>query len=115
MDEIKLATNERISIEDGASLGSIDHIASTDSDAVAVCAKLTDMAVSHVEFLHDGTLSGVYDNCVMDNPPTRTTNEDTTVTVHFSLREKSAVEIRLDTVEGAIEDIGEAVSALTEG
>lgn len=114
MDILKLATNEQIPIEDGASLGSMEHIAPTDAEAAAVCDMLTPLAVSHVEFVHEGQIAGIYDNVMLAQPPTRTDNEDGTVSVHISLREKTDVEIRLDTIEGAIEDLGAAVSDLSE-
>ncbi len=114
MDVLKLATNFQIPIEDGASLGLMTHIAPNEAEAIAVCNELTPLAVSHVEFLHDGQISGIYDDCVLAAPATRTDNEDGTVSVSISLRQKSDVEIRLDTVEGAIEDLGAAVSELAE-
>ena len=112
MDALKLATNKIIPIEDGASLSDIVHISPTEAEAVAVCDDLTPLSVSHVEFLHDGQIAGVYDDCVFSGQPYRTDNEDGTVSVHVSLRQKTEIEQRIDTLEGAVEDLGAAVSEM---
>ena len=121
MDNLKLNNGFEISIEDGASLGSIKHIASTEEDAVNVCNELTASNVSHVEFYHEGNLTGSYDNIALASQPTRTINEDATITVEISLRQKSEIEIRLDAIEAsqllqdsAIDDLGNSISELME-
>lgn len=123
MDYIKLNDNTQITIKDGASLDRIVHIAETEDEAVNVCAAITPANLSHVEFCdEEGTAYGIYDNLALNAVPTRQTNEDGTVTVTISLREKTTLELRVDALEesqanqdGAIEDLGEAVSELSEG
>jgi hypothetical protein len=112
MDVLKLATLFEIPIEDGATLSAIEHIAPNEGEALTVCEALTPLSVSHVEFLHGGELAGVYDDCVFNNPPYRRVNEDGTVSVLISLRQKSEIEQRIETLEGAVEDLGAAVSEM---
>ena len=68
-----------------------------------------------------GEPHGIYDNLIADHAPTRQTLEDGGVLVVISLREKTAVELRLDALEesqetqdGAIADIGQALSDMVE-
>ena len=113
MSKMVLNDGTAITIEDGASLRCIHHIADDETAAQAVCAYLTGANLQHVEFQTDsGDAYGVYDNLIIDAAPTRQTNEDGTVTVTISLRQKTAVELRLDALEvgheinaGAIEEL----------
>lgn len=124
MDYMKLADKTQITIEDGASLDRIVHIADTEADALEVCEAITPENLVHVEFWQENgeEAYGVYDHLTMDYPPTRQTNEDETVTVTIRLREKSDLEKRVDALEesqavqdGAIEDLGLVVSDIAEG
>lgn len=71
----------------------------------------------------DGTIVGNYENLKMSNPEIDAyTNADGTVTATFHLEKKSEIEVRVDSIEdgqatqdGAIEDLGEAVSVLAKG
>lgn len=124
MDYIKLTDGTRFTIEDGASLDSIIHIAETEADAQAVCTAVTAAGnLSHVEFFNEGAEQpyGVYDDLTLTAPVTRH-DADGAVVVTISLREKTDIEKRLDALEesqevqdGAIEDLGLAVSDLVEG
>ena len=124
-DYIKLADNTTIEIEDGASLREIIHIAATEADALAVSAAITPANLAHVEFYNPEQNSenpyGLYEDLTANAAPTRQTNEDGTVTVTISLREKTNIELRLDALEesqatqdGAIADLGLAVSDIVE-
>ena len=122
-DYIKLADATTIEIEDGASLGAIIHIAENEAEALAVSAAITTANLAHVEFYNPGAENpyGVYDNMIANDAPTRRTNEDGTVTVTISLREETELEKRVDALEesqatqdGAIEDLGLAVSDIAE-
>ena len=115
MDVLKLKNGYEIAIEDGASLGYIEHHAVNEAAALTVCEQLTAANVAEIQFLHDGQVAGEYTNIKLAAAPTRATNEDLTVTVIISLAEKSEIEIRLDDHDAAIEDLGEAVSGLMEG
>ena len=131
MDKLKFADDTVINIEDGASLSDIIHIAQTEADALLVCGKVTDENLRHVEFLNmNDTIIGSYDYLAKIENPTRQTQDDgTSVKVCIRLRQKDAMEIRLDEIEerqrqiietqeiqdGAIEDIGMVLSDLAEG
>lgn len=123
MDYIKLHDGTEITIEDGASLDKIIHIAENEADATAVCAAVTTENLRHVEFYNEGAEQpyGVYDDLTLNAPPTRY-DENGAVVVTISLREKTDIELRLDALEesqeiqdGAIEDIGAALSDMAEG
>lgn len=110
MDELKLFDGKLIPIEDGASLGHIESIAANEAEALTICEWLTPFNCSHVEFLHDGQVSGIYDDAVIVDVPSRTTLEDGTALVAFGLRQKSAVELRLDTHDEEITELQEAIA-----
>ena len=113
MSKMVLNDGTAITIEDGASLRCIRHIADDETAAQAVCAYLTVANLQRVEFRTDsGGSYGVYNNLISDSDPTRQTNEDGTVTVTISLRQKTDIELRLDALElgheinaGAIEEL----------
>ena len=113
MSKMVLNDGTAITIEDGASLRCIRHIADDETAAQAVCSYLTVENLQHVEFQTDsGEAYGVYDNLIIDAAPMRQTNEDGTVTVTISLRKKTDIELRLDALElgheinaGAIEEL----------
>lgn len=123
MDYIKLTDGTQFTIEDGAILERIIHISATEADATAVCAAVTAENIAHVEFWAEDAEQpyGVYDDLALNAPPTRH-DEDGAVVVTISMREKTDIEKRLDALEesqevqdGAIEDLGLAVSDLVEG
>lgn len=113
MSKMVLNDGTAITIEDGASLRCIRHIADDETAAQAVCAYLTVANLQRVEFRTDsGGSYGVYNNLISDSAPTRQTNEDGTVTVTISLRQKTDIELQLDALElgheinaGAIEEL----------
>ena len=122
MDYIKLTDGTQITIEDGASLDHIIHISETEADATAVCAAVIADNIAHVEFWAEDAEQpyGVYDYLALNAPPTRH-DENGAVVVTISLREKTDIEKRLDALEesqeiqdGAIEDIGAALSDIAE-
>ena len=100
MNKMILKDGTVIAIEDGASLGYIRHIAASENEAQCVCAAMTGENLQHVEFHTDsGVAFGVYDNLINNTEPTRQTNDDETVTVTISLRQKTDIELRLDALE----------------
>ena len=127
MDKLVLKNGYSINIEDGASLGNIVHIAANETDALEVCSQLTKANVETVEFWHDDLVVSHYENITKTVEPSRVNTYDdeeqlVSVTVTISLREKTELEMRLDAIEasqsiqdGAIEDIGEAISDIMEG
>lgn len=122
MDKIKFNDGTIFEIEDGASLGEVTYIAPTEPDALFICGEVTPENVEHLEFLHNNDVIGVYDNITIAAPTTRENGEGETVIVRMHFREKDPLELRLDALEesqeiqdGAIEDIGAALSDLAEG
>lgn len=113
MSKLKLNDGATIAIEDGATLNYIVHIAADETAALAVCAQLKTENLRHVEFqTESGEAFGIYNNLISDVAPARQTNDDGTVTVTISLRQKTDVELRLDSLEigheinaGAIEEL----------
>lgn len=131
MSNMKLANGYTFPIEDGTNISNIIHMAVNEEAAMDVCAELTTENLKHVEFRNDkDAITGSYDYLANIENPTRQTQDDgTTVKVCIFLREKDALEIRLDEIEerqrqiietqetqdGAIEDIGIVLSDLVEG
>ena len=110
MDELKLFNGALIPIEEGASLGHIESIAANEAEALSVCEWLTPFNCSHVEFLHDDETIGTYDNTVISVLPSRTTLEDDRVLIAFGLRQKSELEMRVDTHDDEITELQEAIA-----
>ena len=124
MPYIKLADSTQILIEDGASLDNIEHLAVDEAAALTACAAFTPANLTHVEFATapDDEPHGVYENLALIEPPTRQDTDDGKVLVTIRLREKTDLELRVDALEesqatqdGAIEDLGLAVSDIVEG
>ena len=110
MDELRLIDGKTFPIEEGASLGHIETIAANEAEALTVCEWLTPFNCSHVEFLLDGQPSGIYDDVVIADVPSRTTLEGGAVLVAFGLRQKSDIELRLDTHDEEITELQEAIA-----
>lgn len=122
MEILKLYDGTTIPLEEGASLADMRHIAADEAAALAVCNAITPENLRHIEFSMDGgEPHGIYDNLIADHAPTRQNLEEGGVLVVISLREKTPVELRLDALEesqetqdGAIADIGQALSDMVE-
>ena len=121
--------------------GAVEATLSSDAPKVlgsppefGVCFKM-DAAFNHVSFLglgpeetycdrKQGAKLGVYENLVLENE-TSVIRSDGSILTSFRLREKSDVELLKEQIEtmkeqqevqdGAIADLGEAVSGLAEG
>lgn len=121
MDKLKFTDETIIDIEEGASLGEVTHIASNEANAMYVCGKVTAENVTHLDFLHGDAVTGSYDHVIIAVPTTREDGENGAVIVRMHFREKTDLEIRVDALEegqtvqdGAIEDIGAALSDIVE-
>lgn len=116
-DLLKLTDGTTIEIEDGAHLGLIIHISETEADALNVCKAITPANVRHVEFMKPDAAEpyGVYDDIVLETTPTRSINEDGTITVAICLREKTDIEKRLDALDESQETQNEAIDAILMG
>ena len=122
MEILKLYDGTTIPLEEGASLADMRHIAANETAALAVCDAITPENLRHVEFSMDGDEPhGIYENLIADHAPTRQNLDEGGVLVVISLREKTDIEKRLDALEesqqiqdGAIDDIGSALSDIAE-
>jgi hypothetical protein len=108
-----------ISLEAGASLGNIQVISESKYDMISCWEKFTNENLSEVQIKNGDYLTvGTYKNLVLVSE-TSTVRPDKTILTSYSLREKTAEEVRLDALEdgqdvlnGAIADLGEITSSL---
>lgn len=121
---IKLTDGTTFSIEDGASLDHIQHIAESEQAAVALCNKITDANLKQLGFYQDeiDTPYGEYHYLTINRTPIRYTNDKGQIIVEISLREKNALEKQLAILEEKVEvqdaallDLSEVISELMEG
>ena len=111
-----------VELEVGASLAAIQVAAADRTAMLQVWQKLTEENLAEVQIKNGSGLTvGTYTNLMLVSE-TSTVDADGAVTTTYNLREKSAIEKRLDSVEtgqkiqdGAIGDLGETVGALAEG
>lgn len=122
MDKLRFMDGTTIEIEDGASLSNVTHIANNEADAAFVCEKITPENVATLQFLHGDAVTGDYQGVTISAPTTRESGEGGSVVVRMHFREKTDLEIRVDSLEesqevqdGAIEDIGLVLSDIAEG
>ena len=114
-----------IDLESGSMLDDIKILSATKQDMLAAWDKFTDFNLKSVQIKNtDGVPVGHYENLVLENE-TSVIRPDGSILTSFRLREKSDVELlkeQIDTMkeqqevqDGAIADLGEAVSGLAEG
>ncbi len=114
-----------IDLESGSVLDDIKILSATKQDMLAVWDKFTDFNLKSVQIKNtDGVPVGHYENLVLENE-TSVIRSDGSILTSFRLREKSDVELLKEQIEtmkeqqevqdGAIADLGEAVSGLAEG
>ncbi len=114
-----------VDLESGSVLGDIKILSATKQDMLAAWDKFTDFNLKSVQIKNtDGVPVGHYENLVLENE-TSVIRPDGSILTSFRLREKSDVELlkeQIDTMkeqqevqDGAIADLGEAVSGLAEG
>ncbi len=114
-----------IDLESGSMLDDIKILSATKQDMLAAWDKFTDFNLKSVQIKNtDGVPVGHYENLVLENE-TSVIRSDGSILTSFRLREKSDVELLKEQIEtmkeqqevqdGAIADLGEAVSGLAEG
>lgn len=119
-----LKDGSEIKLETGASLPDMKVLSDTKQDMVSVWDRLTENNLSEVQIKDgDGLIVATYQNLILDSE-TSTLNKDRTVLTSFKLRGKTEVEFLMEMVEslenrqevqdGAITDLGAAVSRLAE-
>jgi hypothetical protein len=121
-DTMILKNGTIIELEAGTSLGALQVAAADRAAMVATWEVLTPDNLATVQIKNgDGTVVGNYTDLVLVSE-TSVIATDGAVLTTYSLREKTAEEMRLDALEagqavqdGAIGDLGEAVGTLAEG
>lgn len=119
-DKIILSNNYEIEIESGASLSDIRVISDTKYDMLTAWDMMTAENLSSVHVVNgDGLTVGTYSDLILVSETS--TEKDGKIETSFNLREKTETEKRLDALEngqevqdGAISDLGAAVSGLAE-
>ena len=124
MEKIILTDNTEIEIKAGASLGAITATA-TDFTALGVIATALTAPgnMDSVKLKTGDTITGEYADMKLESPLFRTVDIiDGRVEATFAIRDKTEVEKRLDALEigqevqdGAITDLGDVVSTMSEG
>lgn len=124
MEKLILNNQSQINIEIGSSFSDMRVLSETKCDMVSTWDMLTEENLKHIEIQNeDGTVIGIYDNILLDSE-TSTVRPDGKILTSFHLREKTEVELLRERVEqlesgqevqdGAISDLGAAVSGLAE-
>ena len=120
-DTMILKDGTTVELEVGASLAAIQVAAADRTAMLQIWQKLTEENLAEVQIKNGSGLTvGTYTDLMLVSE-TSTVDVDGAVTTTYNLREKSAIEKRLDSVEtgqkiqdGAIGDLGETVGALAE-
>ncbi len=120
-DTLVLKDGSAVELEAGASLGSLQVVSANKAGMVDVWDKLTADNLSNVRIKNSSGLTvGTYTDLVLVSE-TSTVQPDGSVFTSFCLREKDALEKRLDAVEegqsvqdGAIIDMAEVLSTVAE-
>lgn len=120
-DKMILKDNTTIELEAGASLANIQVAAADRADMVEIWGKLTEDNLSSVQIQTGAGLTvGTYTDLMLVSE-TSTVAADGSVLTSYHLREKTDEEKRLDALEeeqevldGAVNDLGSATSALAE-
>lgn len=122
----KLVLNNQapIEIEAGSSLSDIRVIFQTKYDMISIWEMLTEDNLKFIQIQNeDGVIVSLYENILLSSE-TSTLQPDGTIMTSFHLREKTVVELLKERVEhlesgqevldGAISDLGAAVSVLAD-
>lgn len=120
-DTLVLKDGTAVKLETGASLGSLQVLSENKEDMVNVWDKLTGDNLSSVQIKNGSGLTvGNYTDLVLVSE-TSTVQTDGHILTSFCLREKDALEKRIETVEegqavqdGAIMDMAEVLSTVAE-
>lgn len=124
MDKLILNNQTQLNIQSGSSLFDMKVASKTKYDMVSIWDMLTEENLKHIEIqTEDGIAVGIYDNVLLDGETSKI-QKDSTILTSFHLREKTKVELLEERVkeleagqevqDGAIMDLGEAVSTLSE-
>lgn len=120
-DKLILSNQTEIEIESASSLSDIKVVSDTKYDMISTWDMLTENNLKTVQIQNnEGLVLANYADLILVSETSKIQADDTILT-SFNLREKTDVEKRLDALEdgqevqdGAISDLGEAVSGLAE-
>lgn len=124
MEKLILNNQSQLNIESGSSLFDMKVVSEDKYSMISAWDVLTNENLKHIEIKsEDGVAIGTYDNIVLDSE-TSTIRQDGKILTSFNLREKTKVEILEERIaqlesgqevqDGAISDLGAAVSGLAE-
>lgn len=124
MDKLILNNQTQLNIESGSYLSDMRVLSENKYDMVSAWDAMTEENLKHIEIQSEnGTVVGIYNNILLDSE-TSTIQPDGKILTSFRLREKTELELLRERVEqlesgqevqdGAIMDLGEAVSTLSE-
>lgn len=124
-DKLILKNGKEIEIEEGSSLGAISVVSATKSAMVKTWDTLTSANLKDIKIqTADGTEVGKYTDIVLDNE-TSTVQSDGSILTVYHLRAKTEIELLKEEIaelragqevqDGAISDLGEAVSEIAGG
>lgn len=123
-DKLILSNQSQIEIESASSISDIKVVSETKYDMISAWDMLTPENLKFVQIQNgDGVTVGNYENLVFESE-TSTVQPDGKILTSFRLREKTEVELLREEInslkegqevqDGAISDLGAAVSGLAE-
>lgn len=123
-EKLILNNQTQINIQIGSSLSDMKVLSETRYDMLSTWESLTEENLKHIEIQNeDGIVIGNYDNILLESE-TSTIQSDGKILTSFHLREKTEIELLRERIEqlesgqevqdGAISDLGAAVSGLAE-
>ena len=124
MDKIRLKDNTEIQILEGASLSNIVAQVDNFTDlGIIADALLKSGNFDEIQFLTDEQITGRYESMKLEEPLFRFVDIlDEKVQATFSIRQKTDLELVIEALQkgqalqdGAIADLGDAVSTIAEG
>jgi hypothetical protein len=124
MDKIKLKDDTEIQIQEGASPGNITVQVDNFADLGTVAESLLKNGnQDEVQFLTDDQVTGRYINMKLETPLFRYVDVSAgRIQATFGIRQKTEIEIAIEELrkgqtlqDGAIADLGDAVSTIAEG
>lgn len=118
-----LSNNERISLEDGSSLGNMRVLSQDKANMIAIWDAFSDKNLKTAQMYVDGSMTGEYSDLTCDGESS-IQQKDGTILTDFRIRQKTELEILRERVaaleegqgvqDGAIDDLGVVTSTLAE-
>lgn len=124
MSKLILNNQEEITIEGGSSLSDVKVVSETKNDMISRWNMFTEENIKSIQILNDdGIEIGNYNNLVLESETSKVQKNGSILT-NFHFRTKTEIELLRERVaaletgqeiqDGAIMDLGEAVSTLSE-